>query len=360
MVLSNHLGWIGVDIGTHTIKLAQAERTATGYALRHAAVIQRTDSWSESELVLAEPQSSGVEIRAALECSSFRGRDAACLLPMNVCEWRGLKVPQGEPRERRAMIENELADDWSERPVPMEFDYWEIAAGGEADHVDGFNVNVIAVTRPWIARLADDCQQARLDCWAVDGGPLAIARAVGLVTSTRNDRRVLAIDWGFSNVTLCIVGNGLPLYARRLHECSFRRCLDAIQSELGVSLDYAQHLADAHGVSPESGHDRDSDEIQTAVTDAVAETLTHLIEQVQRTLKFVETQRRHLRPMAIWLLGGGASMKNIAAYFSHALELPVHVWNVPRSSEMEPDLEDRRAAMFGSAFALSAMAWSAS
>ena len=110
---SNNLGWIGVDLGTHTVKLAQAVRTPTGSRLRHAAVIQRPGPWSGRGL--AGARASRIrrwpEICAALECGGFRGRNAACLLPMNVCELRGLKVPQGDDHERRAMIASELADD---------------------------------------------------------------------------------------------------------------------------------------------------------------------------------------------------------------------------------------------------------
>ena len=51
-----------------------------------------------------QPCSSRAEIRAALECGGFSGRDAICAPPMNVCELRGLNVPPGSEQERRTMI----------------------------------------------------------------------------------------------------------------------------------------------------------------------------------------------------------------------------------------------------------------
>jgi Tfp pilus assembly PilM family ATPase len=249
LVLSNRLGWIGVDLGTHTVKLAQAVRTTDGVRLHRAAVIQRPSPWSEDDsLALAEPNSSWLEIGAARECGGFSGRNAACLLPMNVCELRGLKVPQGDDRERRAMIASELADEEAEQPAAMEFDYWELGGEKGVETNDGFNVNVIRVSRPWIAQVADDCRRAHLDCWAVDGGPLAIARAVSFAAPSRSGERLLAVDWGFSNTTFCVVSKGRPIYARRLHDCHFRKCLSTIETSLGVSLDHAQHLVDTRGV----------------------------------------------------------------------------------------------------------------
>jgi hypothetical protein len=85
--MSRELGWIGVDVGTHTVKLAQAVRDGAGARLHRAAVIQRPTSWSSEEaLALEQPMTSYAEIRAALECGEFVGRNAICSLPMNVCQ----------------------------------------------------------------------------------------------------------------------------------------------------------------------------------------------------------------------------------------------------------------------------------
>lgn len=364
LVLSSNLGWIGVDLGTHTVKLAQAVRSPEGVRLRHAAVIQRPNPWSEQDsLALDEPDPSWPEILAALECGGFRGRSAACLLPMNVCELRGLKIPQGDEQERRAMIASELNDDESERATPIDFDYWELGTEKGLENSDGFNVNVMSVTRPWIDQVAADFQRARLDCWAIDGTPLAIARAIGLAAAPRNADRVVAVDWGFSNTTLAVVGKGRPLYARRLHNCHFRKCLEAIEDTLGVTRDHAQHLVNVHGVvapgaesSPGAGGER---EIQVAITDAIADVLASLVEQIGRTLRFVESQRRHQHPAALWLLGGGASVRNIGPQLSASLGLPVSIWGVPIERDAEAPARGRQAALFGTAFALSALAWGA-
>jgi type IV pilus assembly protein PilM len=356
--LSNRLGWIGVDIGTRSIKLAQVARTASGVRLLHAAVIQRPHPWTdEDRLGFATPSSSEVEIRAALECTEFRGRNAACVLPMNVCELRGLNIPQGDDHERRAMITNELADDWAGLPYPMEFDYWELEVDRNGAAADAFNVDVLAVAGPWIAQAARDCQHARLDCWTVDGGPLAMARAVALMKPIHSGQRVLAIDWGFSNATICVVGSGGPLYARRIHECSFRSMLDAVTNALGMTLDQAQHVVDVHGVVLPGANDGSKDEIQAAVTTAIAEPVGHLVGEIQRTLHFFDLQRRHLRPSSIVLMGGGASVKNIGPHLSELLALPVAVWNVPSEpTELEENRGGRRA-LFGNAVALSALGW---
>jgi len=365
--LGNKLGWIGVDLGTHTVKLAQAVRTPDGVRLRHAAVIQRPNPWPAGDaLAVDEPDSSWPEIQAALECGGFHGRNAACALPMNVCELRGLKVPQGDVNERRAMIASELADDAGAEPTPVEFDYWELGGEKGIETADGFNVNVMSVTRPWINQVASDCQEVCLDCWAVDGAPLAMARAIALAAPARSADRILAVDWGFSNTTLAIVAKGRPLYARRLHDCNFRTGLVAIQESLGVTLDHAQHLVDLHGVAvtnaEASAHlvvNSAGQEIQRAVTDALADTVQALADEVARTLRFLESQRRFQHPTALWLLGGGASVRNIGPCLAAAIRMPVSIWGLPVEASIESIAQGRQAALFSTACALSALAWRA-
>lgn len=363
-MLASKLGWIGVDLGTHTVKLAQAVRTPEGIRLRHAAVIQRPSPWPESDkLALDEPDPSWPEIVAALECAEFRGRSAACLLPMNVCELRGLKIPQGDWHERRVMIASELADDDLELARPREFDFWELGGEKGIETSDGFNVNVMSVTRPWIDQVATDCQQARLDCWAVDGAPLAMARAVSLAAVPHQGDRIIAVDWGFSNTTICVVGRGRPLYSRRLHDCHFRKCLTAIESALGVTRDHAQYLVNAHGVAPSEEGARtnavNEPEIQSAITAAIADVTSSLVAQIERTLRFVEQQRRHHQPASLSLMGGGASMRNIGPYLSAALKLPVSIWHLPPERERSKVVDASQAPLFGPALALSALAWRA-
>ncbi|HEY7688280.1 MAG TPA: pilus assembly protein PilM [Dongiaceae bacterium] len=350
-------GWIGVDVGTHAVKLAQVARQGGEVRLCGAAVIQRPESWSaDSALALDQPATSRLEIRAARECGEFSGRNAVCLLPMNVCQMRSLGVPPGSDVERRTMIEDELAAEWSEQRVAMEFDYWELESGFSDKASDGFNVNVMAVSRPWVGQLVSDCRHAGLDCWAIDGGPLAMARAVALAGAA-GGRRTLAVDWGYSNTTLCVVGEGRPWYTRRAGDCAYGAALEAIAGEFGVTLDQAQHLADAHGITNPTDHSPEYQAMQAGLTTAVRAALDCLTAQIHRTLQFLEVQRRQLHPEAIWLMGGGASLRNLGRRLAHEFGLPVHVWKLPCENSSPPCVAGDRAAIFAGAAALSALAW---
>jgi type IV pilus assembly protein PilM len=347
-----------VDVGTHAVKLAQLVRDGASVRLHRAAVIQRPTAWSDDDrLALDQPVSSQLEIQAARQCGQFTGRNAMCTLPMNVCQLRGLSIPPGDDRERRSMIEDELSTEWGELPVAMDFDFWELETGTPEKGSDGFNVNMLAVARPWISQLANDCRRAGLACWAVDGVPLAMARAVSLTGGLAGGRRALAVDWGFSNTTLCVVGDSRAWYTRRVTECAFGQALQMIVGSFGVTLDQAQFLADSQGVRAPGDEGGDL-KMQRAITDAISRPLESLRDQLRRTLQFLEMQRRHLHPMAVWLMGGGASLRGIAPWLAHELQIPVHVWKLPFGAE-PPSTLSERSMLFAGAAALSASAWRA-
>jgi type IV pilus assembly protein PilM len=360
LVFEKRTGWIGVDVGTHTVKLAQVVRVGGGLRLRQAVVIQRPSPWpAEDSMAWALPNGSFDEISAGRSYGNFVGRSAASVLPMNICELHGLTVPQGSDREREAMIASELAEDWADRPSPMEFGFWETDTPLTNDRAGGFNVNVLSVSQLWIARLTQDCRNSSLDCWSIDGCPLAMARAVSLVSRYRNEQCVLVVDWGYSNVTASIVTNRRALYVRKLRDCGLRRLLDCLSAELGVTEDEAQHLIDSQGLVG-SGQDAHADrEVQNAIATAAHDTIVTMVDQLERTLQFVDSQRRHLVPNAVWLMGGGATIRNVGPRLEAELQMPVHIWSMPTDTTQLAPLEGQRSALFGTAAALSALAWRA-
>ena len=360
MRLSGRYGWIGVDVGTHTVKLAQTVRDGGRVRLHRAAVIQRPISWSGDDgLALEQPVTSYPEIRAAIECGDFAGRNAISALPMNACQLRSLNVPPGSDQERRTIIADELAEDWAELRNPMEFDFWETEPGKTEKGTDSFNVNVLATSRQWISQLWRDCRRSGLDCWAIDGLPLAMARTVGLAGGLSGGKRALVVDWGYSNTTFCIAGDERPLYCRRIHDCAFGRAVEAITKGLDVTLDEAQHLVEHEGVVAAGDGSSGDSATAKALTTAAAGTLDELVRHIGRTLQFTEMHRRHLQPATVWLMGGGASMKNIGPYLAEALPLPVHVWTLDSEAEPIACAAGNRAALFGSAAALSSLVWRA-
>ena len=220
---------------------------------------------------------------------------------MNVCELRGLKIPQGDDHERRAMIASELADDEAERAGRSEFDYWELGGEKGIETSDGFNVNVMSVTRPWIDQVAGDCQRVRLDCWAVDGTPLAMARAVeprrracataiapwpstGAFPTRRSPWSARA---GRSTPAGCTTAPSASASPRLKTRSASRSTMPSTWSTSTASLPPAQRC---------HRYGRRSRRFRRPSPTRSPRSSHSLVEQIERTLRFVESQRRHQHP----------------------------------------------------------------
>ena len=353
MIFSRTRGWIGVDIGTHMIKLAQVERRGSRVELVEALSIPRQEPWSDDNDGTTNIPSN-VEIQAALSLGTrFRGRDAAVTLPMAVCDVRTCNVEGQTDSERRAAVSLELDSIYSAAQGMREFDYWNVELpSGNKENAD--NTIALSVPTSWASRVTQDLREVGLVGHVLDGLPLATARAIELQTP-RESGLVAAVDWGHRRATLCSVKGGRPLFVRCLRDCGFQAVTNAVCKTLSVNADEAQKLLRDHGL-PRRSHGIESD-IQEVIEEVAREPLDRFVDELSRTTTYLSQQRRSFAPSRIVLLGGGAAVKNMASYLDDRMDLPVQIWHLNAAASAA--VGDRRLAieMFGSAIALSSLAW---
>jgi Tfp pilus assembly PilM family ATPase len=347
MIFSRTKGWIGVDIGTSMVKLAQVERRGSRVALVEAMCIPRQEPWLDGDDSAADLPAS-VEIQAALALGTrFRGRDAAVALPMAVCELRSCSIEGDTDAERRAAVSQELDEVFPGTAGTREFDYWSVELPSEKTG-SADNTIAMSVASSCASRVTQDLSEAGLVGHVLDGLPLAAARAVSLGMPNAASF-IAAVDWGHRRATFCSVKHGRPLFVRGLRDCGFQSVTSALCKTLAVTADEAQKLLRDHGL-PDRTRGEVS-EMQGVIEEVAREPLDRFIDELTRTTSYLSQQRRSLAPAKIVLLGGGAAVKR--------LELPVETWRLHDATRTEAD--DRRLPieLFGPAVALSSLAWAA-
>ena len=362
MIRHRSRGWIGVDVGTRTVKLAQVERVGVSMRLRQAMVLKRTTTWqSHDDGSEMSVDSSRDEIRAGLSLGEhFSGRRAACILPMGLHDLRTLSIPPGRPEERRSMIASELRSIFGSSTSDREFDYWETDLPGITSQSDTENVNVMSLSRQWASQAPTDLERAGLRCEVLDGPPLALARAVQITSPATHSAPVAAVDWGFANTTFCVVADGRALFTRRARACNLGRVIEAIGQALDVSLDESEHLLATHGLPDPTNDEEHLRDIQTVIAEAASSSLNEFLEQLNKTLSYLNVHRQNITPKRIWLFGGGARIKNVSAYLSGSLGIPIDAWSFPMAEPASKSDANFPPVMLGPAIALSALAWTRS
>lgn len=348
MIRTRSTGWLGIDIGTTSVKVAQLVRDVDRVRVLARAIVPRTaHTLAEGPEEESTPVwAAAGEIRAAVALDgSFRGRHASVTMPMGFCDVHSFDHVaaddlDGSVRSAIEAITQHSADD-------LEFDIWPSEIEGAGPN----KWNVLAVARPWAEQIYQDVVASGLYCHTIDGLPHALARAVALTAGDEPLPPTAVLDWGFSQATFCVVADGSPAYVRNLKDCSLERVLSAIASDLGVTLDEAHVLLTRHGVRGLRA--RCDDEVAMMIGEIVGEPIRHLEQEITRTLSHLGFQRKAISPQRLQLFGGGAMTAGLAKHLVQRLRIETCVWslNEESSNHSVPD------CLLGPALALSALAW---
>ncbi len=358
MIFARRTGWIGIELGTRTLKLAQVERAGSVLRVAASVVMPRASAGGGGSAASTHCHWKGKELAAALQLKDgFRGRAAACVLPMSVTDFQALSMPPAEETERRAMVANEVWAAFSGDGRPREFDFWELESTQETDSADLKNVNVLSVPSDLVSRVVKDVSRGGLHCEAIDGLPFVLARAVKLAFPTHAGAPVAAVDWGHGSSTFCVAAGGRPLYTRHLRNQAAGRLTEDVGRELGLTPEESYQVLAEYGLPDPQGRDDERAEIQRAIAEVTAGKIDEMVEELKRTISYLEVQQKEIVPQRICLLGDGAAVRGIATALSSKVGVAVDLWELPHTRQRSRDVSQPPAAALGIAATLSALVW---
>ena len=347
------VGWIGVDLGTSAIKLAQVERRDGACRMTRSVVVPVTHDGG-AVLNAAAQQQIRRAVRGGL---TFSGRAAAAVAPSSLLDFRTLDLPNGSPAELRQIIAQELDDSDGGAGAgagPCEFAFWKTskAAGGPA--AGPVSVSVLAVPQAEATNIAEGLFAAGVECEVLDAPPFALARAVRLAAPQASDRPQAALDWGFHSVVFTLVVDGRPAFTRAFRDCGLRHLLDSVAGGLGLSPAESRQILSSCGVPvPRAG--AAPGRVESAVGELAAPVLNRLVSELRRTIAFLKQQSGGGLER-IWLCGGGGLIRNMAVRLTSEIGVATQVWRLHRAADDErPD--DPAECLFAMAVALSALRW---
>ena len=346
MFWSRKTGWIGVDIGTCAVKLAQVERRGQRYFLCNAAVIPREQAIDASGWIRSMPVSSSNEIREGRAITGFDGRDSACTIPLTVCDVR--RIPVADSQDMRRTVGEQLSEIHSVQADNIHFDFWPARDSGPGKP----EYNVLCQADRWTNQVLLDYRKAGLTCRVLDGVPFAMARACSMVEGFNTGVPYVALDWGASSATFCAIAGSTPEFVRSLPGHGFDRVQQRIAGELGIQPVAVRKMASEFGLA--CGRNVADEEVCNVVSEVSAPLRNELLEEIKVTLAHLQTRLKKIYPVQGIVMGAGATLKNVDSWLTEELRIPFSVWRIPaRSATPVCGVE-----LYGPAVATSCLAWS--
>ena len=124
-----------------------------------------------------------------------------------------------------------------------------------------------------------------------------------------------------------------------------------LQEKLGVHRSECRRLLTRHGVSSGGGT-----ETAATIHRIVSAPLEQLVEELRRTLQFISLQSPQWSPKRLWLMGGGAMIRNLPDFLTTRAGLPTAPWTLDANGGHSADNFD---PLYAVATGLSLLAWEA-
>ncbi len=346
------LGWIGVDVGISTVKVAQLAKTKQGYCLEASAIVPRQSPLPLVDTLPREVVPSRDELQAAKSLQDgYRGRRVAAALPMSLCDLHRFDRDLNREPNAQSILRQAIETATQQSVEGLQCDYWSAPA---TESQPAWS-QALTIPISWTDQVCEDIAHVGWRCEAIDGQPLAIARALNLIHQGDPSKPIAGLDWGSGRATLCFLEHRQPSYVRTLKLCGLGDLFDNLRRNLEISDVDAQRLLEQHGIAGATSVG--STEVATLLTELVSEYLTTLVQELERSFSHFQYLRRLPKPKHLYLLGGGAMIKGLDAELSSRLKIKTRNWQLPSHDAGRQSVESRAECLLASAIALSALAW---
>ena len=329
----NPKGFLGIDIGTSTIKIVEMSRAGKrrkldNYGEMKAEALyekpfrtfeKSTLSFSNRDVVRA--------LSAVLKEGGFKTNKAFFSIPDFSTFFTTISLPAMTDEEIPQAVNYEAPQ---HIPLPLQsvtLD-WQIVEREVGTNMgqDTIKILLVAVPKDVIQQYQEIAQDAGLELLSMEAEAFSLSRA--LIGEVEKTQTVALIDLGARSTTINIIDNGV-LRISHSFDTSGSNFTTVIAK--GLNLDYteAELLKKKQGLLSESNGPR---EIMLPLIDLI-------IEEVKKIFaSFFQSEGKEVKK--IFLAGGSAFMPGTVDYFTQNLSKPVEIANPFLNIYYPPILED--------------------
>ena len=318
---------IGLDFGTHTVKLLQLSRDGDDWRVIAAASKSLPDNLPTQDD--ARRDAVAQLITQLYGSAPFKGKRVVSCLPAISVQYKNLRLPKMPPDELRQAVEWEAADRLrlDSRNFKVQFfDAGEVRQGEEVRE----EVIVLAASTAVVDEHTRLLTQCGLEPVGIDAVPSALARFVEYYHPNSPDAPVhVVVDIGYSSSKVLICRNGRVVFFK-LIETGGQKFDEAVAQQLDLSVADAAQLRRSHSEAGQSNAAQTQvfgsvkqENVEQAVMAALRASVGELAREVALCLRYYSVTFRGKRPESIALIGGETYQSHLVNMLSDAMSTSV-------------------------------------
>jgi len=347
---------IGLDIGSHSIKLVDLKMTSKGPFLTCMGMKEipygtdKEDVNTFSEILKALVKEVGLKTKKVNLTISGSG-----------VHIKRISIPYLPKGELKEAVRWEIKDSLPYSVETAQIDFHILNEYVE-DNVKKLNVITVACPKELVDRTLSIAEGAGLQPTHLDAGPFALWNTLLAWDHIKKEETVALIDMGAEKTGIYLFKDQTLQFTREVTPAGAditRAIMEGIGSIGSPELLYerAESIKRETGIPLESYQERGSDQSTSLSTIAflVRPVMEKLAAEIERSLEYFRNLFNGEKIDRVLLTGGGANLKNMVSYVSKELRLPVEHFNPLKkilfdSKKLDAQILDQ----MGSSFAIAA------
>ena len=305
---------LGIDLGAHTVKLAEVEVGFRATRLVHLRTF-------------GVPRGPEPPLERALKVLPVENADqyehVAAGVPGDLYLHRLFNLPFSDPRRVAAVVSNELADD-----IPWELE--DVVFDHHALQEPSGMVLVAAARSQQIQYLLDRLEALNIEPRTLPPAPLAYS---GLMRQLEPTATVLVVDMGHLRTNISLVRAGRPLSARTISRAG-HQITEAFRQAFHVSYLEAEQIKEQRAFLPPGESLEGLDAVSQSIATVTRESVEPLMRELRLTVNLFAGQLG-LRPERVVLCGGTSLMQGMDVNVGAQLQVPCERINLSAVEDLQ-------------------------
>ncbi len=315
--------FIGLDIGSNSLKAVQLDRKGGIYTLRTFGYHPTPSGAIFSDSDVDQKELSRC-IKELYNEGKFNTRFVVAAFPESLIFTRVIEVPAVNERELTGAIE------WqAEQYIPMPLTEiqlsWMIldkeafmkAQKSQEEKKDKIKVLLVASPNSLIQKYVKILNQAGLQPVALETETVAISRSL----ATPKDGKIpttLIISIGASTTDLAVIENSVIQFTRSIGTGG-TALARAISQELGFDMNQAEEYKKAYGML--------EDQLEGKIMKVIRPVIDVIVSEVERAIMYFQTHNPTSTVKRVVLTGGSAQLPGLVLFLVNTLGLEVQIGN---------------------------------